>query len=556
MGAWVVVSTLGAAALAQAQEPARPKPLEEISAPRKDVYSVYTDAFYDPKALARPVAESDPARPWRLGPAFRVYAGADVIHYYRTEPTNKVLVRTTNNLFDTDPITDVTPNPNQLSATPGTPLFPDAFSGALSPTQRPGNVNEPGLRLNVPANVRLFPNEILQQTDDFDFGGREGYRPKIGIELPSGSRIEFRYFYVRDFNASPLIQDARNAAFFTRFISDDAFFSFQRFGYLNAPFLLPVELDAMDLPTDLRFLGEQRRNSPIGGLIPHNPGNENPSPIDPLFSGLFGAGPIPGTDVFSDDVPREPTNTDPFVLGLTDNRYFLSLLFTDGELAIARYSFDIQGGDLTYSRPIRRFEGRAWDLRLLLSVRYLALDEAFDFFFADTVFDRAQVNDPLLVPLPTPPGGGPLVVLQQPQRVEETQATYVAEIDNDIVGPQIGLDARLPFLSVFEFDLVGKAGFMANFLQNHSRFYRPDGVTLFDFRKNETGTSGVIEGSLGVNFHPHRNVVIRGGWEFMWLINVGTAIGNISFELDQRPRPKNDDSVLFHGWFAGAEVIF
>lgn len=551
---WLVLGALGVATRAVAQEP-----VEQISAPRTDLYSTYTDAFYNPQSVVPCGHESEEAtRRWRLGPAFRVYAGYDILHYYRTKPANKVLVRTTNNIFDTDPVNDITPNFNQLSATPGTSLFPVDVTGQVG--SRPGNPNDSGLRMNVPAGTRFFPNEILMQSDDFDFDGQEGHRPRLGIELPSGSRIEFTYFLVRDFRATPLIQDARNFAFFTQYVNGDGggldSFGFQRFGTLNAPFLLPVSTDSTGLPTDGRFLGEQRRISSASNISPHNPANEIPGPFDPQTTPNLGPGPVPGDDILSTDVPREPTNTDPATLGVVDARYDLSLLWTDGELAIARYSFDMQGGELAYSRPIFTFEQRAWQLRLLASVRYIALDEAFDFFFADTVFDRAQVNDTAVIPLPQPPGGGPLIAFETPQSVNETQATYVAGIDNDMVGPELGIDARLPFLSVFELDLMGKAGWMANFLENHMRLYRPDGVELYNYRKNFTGSSGIFEGQMGLNFRPHPNVTLRGGWEFLYLVNVGTGIGNIHFDLDQRPRPKNNDSVLFHGWFAGAEVLF
>ena len=130
-------------------------------------------------------------------------------------------------------------------------------------------------------------------------------------------------------------------------------------------------------------------------------------------------------------------------------------------------------------------------------------------------------------------------------------------IDNDLVGPQIGLEARRSFCEgLFEFELLGKGGYFANFIGNRVTLQRGDTILGLDYEKNEMLGSGVFEGRLGMNFVPYPGIRLMGGWEYLWLIGVGTATGNLNFDLDRQVRPNNKDSVLFHGWYGGLEVTF
>lgn len=557
-------------------------PPEGAIAPRTDVYSNYSDAYMNPEAAAPygapgvgaggAAAAVDSAI---RGPKYwRLYGGADVLNYRRSRPGNKILLRTTPNLFDTTPDFN---NPQQLvapNANGATGIFPNSQVG--SPREGlPFFANDPDARINV--DEFLVPNETRFQTDDFENPSTTGYRYRLGIELASGNSIEFNYSYVADIEAR-FVDDVSGAAFLTFQISDPdvpTYAYYFRFGYLNAPFRLPVN-NAGQTPDP--FGGEIRLSlndsppptaSPPGSnaTAPHYPLNESPAlnngptPLAPITVFADGPGTFPGGGIIpaadngirSTDIPREPTNEDVRVLGATDPRYAFSLLWTDGELAVIDYNFDMQNAELVYRRRIFEYELADWRLDLLTGVRYVALDEQFNFYFADIAgggpnspvqprnpFDRAAAN-------PTQP---------RAQSSDQASATYVAGIENDLVGPELGLAAKYPFLGVFEFDLMTKASFAANFLRNRQAIIRGDGLELYDYQKTVQSTSGILEGRLGLTLTLLPNLTLHGGWEYMWLVNVGSAINQIEFDLTRRPRPSNEEKLLWHGWYGGFELTY
>ncbi|MFO0944370.1 MAG: hypothetical protein U1D30_00260 [Planctomycetota bacterium] len=541
-----------------------------------DVYSEYSDAFINPMAAAPADGQAAAALQQQIrGPRYsHIYFGADVLNYRRSRPGNKVLLRTTPNLFDNDPNQLVAPNANGadgifgIDATPGSPFQGTAY-----------NPNVPAARLNV--DEFLVPNEVRFQTQDFDNPSRTGYRQTIGIELQSGNRIEFSYMWIEDFNAQH-VDDVSGAAFRTFQISDSNTPTqawMQRFGYLNAPFRLPVDNFRLDGQPD-PFGGEARirlspttppTSSPPGSdsTAPHYPLNESPawnSYINALGVLVYAgvppvAGDAPGVlpdgtvvpnspnPTTSADIPREPTNEDVRLLGATDPRYFFSLLWTDGELAVIDYDFDMQGAELAYRRNIFVFERDDWALELIGGIRYIALDEKFNFFFADVAGPETIAQNPFDRALANP---------DQPraQSSAEASATYIAGIENDIIGPEVGISAKYPFLYIFELDLLGKASFAANFLKNQQAVIRGDGLELFNYSKTVHSTSGFFEGHLGLKMNIHRNISLHAGWEYLYLINIGTAINQIEFDLTRRPRPSNEEKILWSGWYGGFEVLF
>lgn len=582
--AWMAVAVCAAfCATGRAQEPAPlngpgapPPPGNGPIAPRTDVYSNYSDAYFNPDA-AMPVSESGTAMVDQAirGPKLtRLYLGQDVLTYRRNRPGNVILLRTTPNLFDD--------NPQQLRA-PNANGVPDIFgfhSGVNNdPLENlprgPNGPTGPNIAIDDRMNVDEFlvPNETRFQTSEFDNPARTGYRSTIGIELDSGNRIEFSYFFVQDFSSTH-VDDVSGAAFNTFQISDPnspTFIRFFRFGYLNAPFRLPVNNNRADNLPD-PFAGEIRKRlnadapataSPPGtnATAPHYPLNESPalrgdSPgIPVVFATAPGTLPdgriVPNAPngIRSSDLPREPTNEDPRILGATDPRYLFSLLWTDGELAVINYNFDLSGAELAYKRQIFEYNRGDWELVLIGSVRYLNMSESFNFLFADIAGPETIAKNPFDRALANP---------DQPQAQPSSQATatYIAGIDNKIVGPEIGINAKYPFLYLFSFDILGKAGFGANFLENEQGIIRGDGLVLYQYQKQVQSTSGFFEGHLGLTARVLPNVTLRGGWEYLWLINVGTAIGQIDFDLTRRPRPSNNEKVLWNGWYGGVEVTF
>jgi hypothetical protein len=544
-GASLAALVLASAGFAQAPDglpTGPPAPMSPVAAPRNDLFSTYTDAFMNPDCVSSANCETGGAMGGLFhGPRhYRVFFGYDQLRWGRTDAGNVVLTRTSANIF----------NGAFLNADPDTrDLYPiRLIDGLFSETgpNTPGNarVYFPNGSFQEGLGETVIPNQIRTQTDDFDMGREWGYRPKVGLEFEDGSRLMFSYFKLNDYMGQ-ISDDVSGAALRTLVISSDdpAIFQFQRFGYLNTDF-------QTGLPA---FGGERRRQfEPTPSPFPHNPLNENPSVVPVL---------IDPPDTFfiptSLDVPREPTVNDWFALDdpAVENQVFPSGLFFDGEVMVANYAYDIQGADLVFEKFLNEWTWSSWNLFGIVGVKYLAMDEAFTLLFADIApfgdlggfgvqarspWDRALANGFI-------PGAQPS---------NETVAITNVSVDNDIIGPSLGLRAVRPFCGVFEVDLMGKGSWGLNFLQRDSYLLRGDGLVGFVRSRNETLTSGVVEWQLGMNFVPHRCVKLRAGWEALWLINVGTAISNISFNLDRNVRPNARDSVLWHGWYFGGEFSF
>lgn len=510
------------------------------AAPRDDYYSVYSDAFYNPKSI-QPEQYADPTLVDQLFQAkshARFFAGSEALWYNRTNSANRVLVTTSNDIFPFIPGPAGTPE----QVNPGFFAPGGAASAAtFYPINSSRNPNDPNLnriydengvsRGNIPG--LLTPGGIRMSTNDFDFGTQPGVRTRFGIQFAGGNSIEVNYFVLNQFKAAPLIDDVSGSAFLTRLIipgANEPVYQFQRMGFLNSFFVT----------NDSRFQGEQRL-PPI-----NNPANEVP----------------PVVSANNANVPREPTINDN--IPLSGPQAGAAPLWRDGELAIATYSFNIQGGELAYRHGIFQYALPDAGLSMILGVRYVAFDDRLGFFFADTTLNRQARNPFVVVPNSDPTLSA---FNTTSQTVAQVSAVYQNVLYNRLVGPEFGLSSRLPFWEYFELDLTGKGSWAANFMGRKSSIIRGDGQVLYDYYKDRAATSGIIEGRVGVNFVPIDNIRIMGGWECMWLIDVATASSTLNYNnesirptlnntLNQYRKPSGIDSVLFFGWFAGVDVTF
>jgi len=61
---------------------------------------------------------------------------------------------------------------------------------------------------------------------------------------------------------------------------------------------------------------------------------------------------------------------------------------------------------------------------------------------------------------------------------------------------------------------------------------------------------------MGVNYMPHPNVRFSVGFEWLLLMRVAGAVNNQATDLSVENRPRNNESILFTGWYAGGEIKF
>jgi hypothetical protein len=127
---------------------------------------------------------------------------------------------------------------------------------------------------------------------------------------------------------------------------------------------------------------------------------------------------------------------------------------------------------------------------------------------------------------------------------------------NNLFGPEIGFDARLPFGSYFNFQIATKGGWVANAARKEFSLTRGDGVVYESYTRTRLAGSGILEGNVGVGFQPHPRFEIRSGYEYLWLLGVGSASTNLSSDLGRVSGPGTGGNILYHGWYAGAQVNF
>lgn len=245
-----------------------------------------------------------------------------------------------------------------------------------------------------------------------------------------------------------------------------------------------------------------------------------------------------------------------------------------GENFAAQYIDDQMWGlDLLWRHALDYFEFKNtnWVVSSLAGVRVVHTSENFQMWwnrntvpgfnpFADNpvLFVR---QTPIVTPNPLGPGFLPVAAANDPAGTAIDGFSMELDVRNLIVGPQVGLQATRRFYDIFEFDLLAKGGLMANFAQVTQDVRRFDGLIIPDpfrspFTKNETTTAGILEGRFGINFYPHPNLVLRIGFEAMYLNNITTATHQIQPNLERQQRPNTEDDAFYIGWTGSAMVKF
>jgi hypothetical protein len=103
---------------------------------------------------------------------------------------------------------------------------------------------------------------------------------------------------------------------------------------------------------------------------------------------------------------------------------------------------------------------------------------------------------------------------------------------------------------------MSKGGFVFNAISTTGSLTRGDGLIFSNYTKDNLLTSGIIEGQFGLNYYPHPAVRVGLGWEYLWLVNVGSAVGNLTQDFNRDSRPNNNDSTLYTGWYVGGEIKY
>lgn len=130
-------------------------------------------------------------------------------------------------------------------------------------------------------------------------------------------------------------------------------------------------------------------------------------------------------------------------------------------------------------------------------------------------------------------------------------------VDNEMLGLQIGADVIYPMTMRSNTAIRGKAGVYAN---SHDRrsFVINDGTVLINSGDSTVDVAGVFELGFYTNYHIVPSIRLTAGYEFWWMTGMATV-------PEQRPSlitPSsgttvfNDDDVFLHGGSVGVQVLF
>ncbi len=171
----------------------------------------------------------------------------------------------------------------------------------------------------------------------------------------------------------------------------------------------------------------------------------------------------------------------------------------------------------------------------IFGLRFFDHKEALDYTTVDDQFQRV-IN-----------GGDPRVI-----------ATYETRVRNRVIAPQLGIEGHfLPF-NWLSLSYMGKGMAGLNLVDRQISLRRGDGV--YGFRtedKNLMRFAHAYELSFNAEISLLEKARLRAGYNFFWLVDVATAVGQIDYDLSHTAGRRNSsDSVYYHGPSIELQFIF
>lgn len=193
--------------------------------------------------------------------------------------------------------------------------------------------------------------------------------------------------------------------------------------------------------------------------------------------------------------------------------------FTNSDFQTQRFEAELYSFELN-----RTLVG--WEIiKLLYGVRYIQYDE--EFLYAAT--GSGTTGDGLLR----------------------------SEVENRMVGGQVGIEMTYPITCRLWSDFRGRAGAFANFAENDFRFANDDQL-LVASRDDTTELAGVFELGGGVRYYVTNNFHLRAGAELWYIAGVASAVDQFGSTIRSGTGRSTDadDDVFLYGINAGAEWKF
>ncbi len=134
---------------------------------------------------------------------------------------------------------------------------------------------------------------------------------------------------------------------------------------------------------------------------------------------------------------------------------------------------------------------------------------------------------------------------------------YQNNVNNRMVGAQIGADILYPVSLRANFGMRGKAGVYANF--DEQRVFLQNGATtILNAGDNSVDVAGLIEMGVFTNYQIVPSVRLTAGYEFWYMPGIVTVPGQAPQFINPSAgtRVDNDNELFLHGGSVGVQVLF
>ncbi len=130
-------------------------------------------------------------------------------------------------------------------------------------------------------------------------------------------------------------------------------------------------------------------------------------------------------------------------------------------------------------------------------------------------------------------------------------------VNNRMVGAQIGADILYPVSLRANVGFRGKAGVYANF-DEQATFLTNAGTPIFAAGQRTTDVAGLIELGVFTNYHIVPSVRLTAGYEMWYMPGVATVPGQDVRIVSPNTgfRVLNDDELFLHGGSVGLQILF
>jgi hypothetical protein len=136
-------------------------------------------------------------------------------------------------------------------------------------------------------------------------------------------------------------------------------------------------------------------------------------------------------------------------------------------------------------------------------------------------------------------------------------ATYLVDVRNRILAPQLGLEFEYPVLKCLTAGLYLKGAWGANFLHSQVELIRGDGLVGFDTHTSTTQFSQLYEMGAFVDLFCWDCIRLHAGYNFLWLVDVAEANAQIDYNLAHTQGAQNfSGNVFYHGPVIELQFVF